>query len=183
MLRDVFRRAPHALGQAGEVGGAECCCLGDCGPGDGHLELIGLDLQEEVVGSGAAVGAQRADRTAGRVAHGLDDVARLVRHRLQDGAGEVSPARATREAEDRAARVRVPPRAAESGERRDDVDALGVVDRSGQRLGVGGVVDDAEAVAQPLHRGTRDEDRSFERVRERAVGQLPCDRGEQPVDR
>ena len=45
-----------------------------------------------------------------------------------------------------------------------------------------GVVDDAEAVAQPLHRGAGDEDRAFHRVGD-GVAELPRDRREQAVDR
>ena len=52
----------------------------------------------------------------------------------------------------------------------------------GQRLDVGRVVDDAEAVAQPLHGRAGHEDRSLERVGDGAAGELPADGGEQTVD-
>ena len=50
------------------------------------------------------------------------------------------------------------------GERRDEVDAAVVVDLAGQRLGLGGVVDDAELVAQPLDRRAGHGDRALQRV-------------------
>ena len=43
--------------------------------------------------------------------------------------------------------------------------AAGVGHARRERSGLGRVVDDAEAVAQPLHRGAGDEDRAFHRVR------------------
>ena len=69
----------------------------------------------------------------------------LERHRLDDGAGEVRAAGAAREAEDRAARVRVPPRRAEAGERGHEHDAAGVGDALGERAGLGRVGDDRRA--------------------------------------
>ena len=53
--------------------------------------------------------------------HRLDHVAGLVRHRLDDGPGEVGAGRAAGDADHRAPGVRVPPRAAEAGEGRHDV--------------------------------------------------------------
>ena len=44
----VVERAPHALGQAGEVGGAERRRLLDAWPADRHLQLVGLELQQQV---------------------------------------------------------------------------------------------------------------------------------------
>ena len=75
-----------------------------------------------------------------------------------------------------AARVRRPVRRAEAGERRDEVHAVGRVDRPRERLALGGVGEQAEPVAQPLHRCARDEDRSFERVRRDRCPRRPCAR-------
>ena len=81
----------------------------DRGPRDGHAEQVGLELAEQVHDRGAAVDAQLGRRRVPRRrGHRVDDVARLVRHRLDDGAGEVRAAVPRRDADDRAARVRDP---------------------------------------------------------------------------
>jgi hypothetical protein len=72
--------------------------------------------------------------------------------------------RVEREAADEAARIGSPVRRAEADESRHEVDAVAVRHPRGERRGIGGVADHAEAVAQPLDRGARDEDRSFHRV-------------------
>ena len=104
------RRRPHALGDAGEVRGAERGRLPDRGPAHGHAEQVGLELAEQVHDRGAAVDAQLGERSTRGRRHRVDDVAGLQRHRLDDGARDVRPAGAARDAEDRAAGVRVPPR-------------------------------------------------------------------------
>ena len=67
--------------------------------------------------------------------------------------------------------VGVPLRAAEAGERGDEGDAAAVGHRGGERAHFGGVLDDAEPVAQPLDGGARDEGRALERVGDR-VGRV-----------
>ena len=89
--------------------------------------------------------------------------------------------RAPRDAENRPAGVRVPVRRAEPGQRRHEMNA---VVRRGGACGApgqfGGVADDARAVAKPLHRSAREEDRALERVGPLAVDLLR-DGGEEPV--
>ena len=75
---------------------------------------------------------------------------------------------AAREPDDRAARVRVPVRRAEPGQRGHEVDAVVGLQRAGQLLGLGRRLDDPEPVAQPLDGGAGDEDRRLERVGGRA---------------
>ena len=82
--------------------------------------------------------------------HGVDDVAGLEGHRLDRGPGQVGPAGAAGDTDDRAPGVRVPLRAAEPGEGRNEEDAVGVGHDCGQRPDLGGVVDDPEPVAEPL---------------------------------
>jgi hypothetical protein len=57
-------------------------------------------------------------------------------------------------------------------------DAAVVLQRARERLRLLRLRDDAEPVAQPLHRRAGDEDRALERVRRRAGG-VAADRGEQ----
>ena len=69
-----------------------------------------------------------------------------------------------------AARVRLPMRRAEPDECRHQVDAVTVRHLRRERRGLGGVLDQAEPVAQPLDRGPGDEDRAFHRI-----GRAPAD--------
>jgi hypothetical protein len=96
--------------------------------------------------------------------HRVQDVARLVRGGLERGADEVLAARPAGEARDQPAGVGLPVRRAEPRERGHEVDAAVVVDGVCELSALGGVREQAEAVAQPLHRRARDEDRALERV-------------------
>ena len=159
---DLGLVAPEADGEAGEVRRAERRRLGRRGAHDGPLQHVGLDLHQQVVRDGAAVDAQLVHAHAGLALHQLDDVERLQRDRLQRRARDVRGRRAARDADDRAARVHVPVRRAEAGERGHDVDAVAGRHGRGERLAVRGGLDDAEAVAQPLHGGAGDEDAAFD---------------------
>src|SRR6266705_4715629 len=53
---------------------------------------------------------------------------------------------------------------AETGEGRNEVDAAGVLNRTGKRLALAGVCEEAETVVQPLNRRARDEDGTLECV-------------------
>ena len=66
--------------------------------------------------------------------------------------------------DDRAARVGVPVRAAEAGERGHEIDAAANRARWPRAPRRRPTLDDAEAVAQPLHDGAADEHGAFERV-------------------
>ncbi len=76
----------------------------------------------------------------------------------------------------------IPVRRAEPGQGRHEVDAVVGVQRAGQLLGVGRVLDDPEPVAQPLDGGAGDEDRRLERVRG-LPPDLPGDRRQQALGR
>ena len=97
-------------------------------------------------------------------AHRGPEVEGLVADALQRGVRELGRAGVAGQAEQRAAHARIPVGRAHADEGRDQIDALHGVGLVGERAGLGGVLDDAEAVAQPLHRGAGDEDRAFERV-------------------
>ena len=179
--RDVGGGAPDALRQSGQVGGSERGGLLDHRPRHRHLEIVGLELEQEVVGGRAAVGLEGADGVTGRLAHRGDHVARLEADGVEHGPGEVGATGAPGDADDGAPGVGIPPRAPEAGEGRDHDAAIGVGHRRRERRDVAGPLDDAEPVSKPLHRRARREDRSLERVRAGAVGQRPADRREEPV--
>ena len=89
--------------------------------------------------------------------------------------------RAARQADHRAARIRIPMRAAESGEGGHEIDAACIWDARGQRFDVGRAFDNAEPVPQPLHDGAADEHGAFQRIAQ--VRRLPGDGRQQPVAR
>ncbi|SPL96118.1 Basic proline-rich protein precursor [[Actinomadura] parvosata subsp. kistnae] len=68
----------------------------------------------------------------------------------------------------------------EPGQRGHEHDAAAVGHGAGDGLRLGGRPDDAEPVAQPLHRRPSHEDRSFQRERALARRRLPGHRGQQP---
>ena len=87
-------------------------------PLDRELEDVGEELAQPGVGRHSAVDPQRRRRGAPSPRHGLDQVERLIGDRLERGAGEMRAGRVERQAEDRAARIRVPMRRAEADEGR-----------------------------------------------------------------
>ena len=89
---------------------------------------------------------------------------RLVRDRLERRARQVLPPGAARQADDRAARVRVPVRRPEAGQGWNEVDAIVRIERCRHRLSLVRRGDHAESVAQPLNCGSGDEDARLERV-------------------
>ena len=104
--------------------------LGHRGPFDRPVEEIGLELQQQVVGRGAAVGAQDAEpRRAARLER-LDQVDDLVGDGLQRGASEVGAGGAGGHARDGATRAGIPVRRAKPGEGGHEDDAAGVGHRS-----------------------------------------------------
>ena len=88
--------------------------------------------------------------------------------------------RAARDADDRAACIHIPVRSAEADECRDDIDASRVLDLLCDPLGIRSAVDEADAVTQPLDRGTCDEDRAFECVLDFAI-ETPGNRRDEAV--
>jgi hypothetical protein len=173
-LAEVVGGGPDTRAEPGEERRAEGCGLDELRPLHLDADLVGLDLAEQVVGGGAAVDAQR--RTL--VGHRLEHIADLERDRLQGGADEVRPRRAAGDADDQAARVRVPVRGAEAGQRGHEHDSFRGVHGCGDRRGLGGRADDLQPVAQPLHGGAGHEDRALERIGE-LTGRRPPGRGRQ----
>src|SRR5262249_53139712 len=104
----------------------------------------------------------------------------LEGHRFDGRAGHVSRGCAAGEAEDRAAGVGIPVRSAEADEGGYDDDTVGGGHGASEVFDINRGFDDAEAVAEPLHDGTRDENGPFEAIRGFAA-ELPADRGEQLV--
>ena len=180
MLTQVVEVFPVAHGEAGEVGGAQCRRLEHAGAHDGESADVGLELHEEVVGHGAAVGSELAGPDVEVVLHGREDVAHLIGDAFEGGPGEVGGRRASGEPDDGSAGVLVPMGRAEAGEGGDEIDAAVVVDREGQSLGGGRVGDESEAVAEPLDGRAADEDASLEGVGH-AVAELPGDGREEVV--
>ena len=157
--------APAPGRDPGQVGGAERGRLGDLGHDHRGAEHVGLELHQPAVGDRAAVGLQHLEPLPRRRLLGAHRVDRLVGDRLQRRPRQVRAAAAAGEADDRAARVGVPVRRAEPGQRGDEVDAVVAVQRGRQRLGLRRPPRSMpEPVAQPLHRGAGDEDRGLQRV-------------------
>ena len=138
-------------------------------------------MHEETVHRAATVDAEYADRLACG-AHGFDEIARLVRDALERRAGEMRARRRALDPDQQSARVHVPMRRSQAGERRDEVHVVVSRETRRERLGLGGRRDDAETIAQPLHRRARDERASLERVAN-ALADVPCDRGEKAAAR
>ena len=180
MAGDVVGRVPEADRQPGEVRGAERRRLGHLRPHDRHAEQVGLKLHQQLLAGGAAVDAQLRQIDSRVGLHRFEQVGDLEGDALERGAGDVAGGRAAREPDDRAARVGIPVRRAQAGERGHEVDAAAVGHRRRQRLDLGRLRDDAEPVAQPLDHRAADEDAAFERVLGLAAD-LPGDRREQPV--
>ena len=137
-----------------------------------------MELAEHVHRARAAVDAQLGHGGATRGGDRVDHVGRLPGHRLHRGAHDVRTRGAAREAEQRAARTRVPVGRSEPGERGHEDDTAGVGDALGERSRLRCVGNDPEPVAQPLDRRAGHEDRALERVRGRG-SEHPRDRGEQ----
>ncbi|MNL06342.1 hypothetical protein D3C87_1269750 [compost metagenome] len=92
------------------------------------------------------------------------------------------PARAARDADDGAARERVPVRRAEPGKGRHQHHAAGVLALARERFYLGRALDQLQAVAQPLDRGAAHEHAAFEAIL-RVVADLPANCRQQPVVR
>ncbi len=158
-------RAPHALGQAGQGGGAERGGLGRARARHGHPALLGLQL------AGGGPWRRRPRRPAARTGGGPR---RPPWHRSCRAPGRPWPPRRPAPAgPGPAPRVRpvTMPRAAGSHHGLPRPVSAGTKvtpplsgDRLGQRPDLGGIVDDAEPVAQPLDGGAGDEGRPLERV-------------------
>ena len=177
----LVRRLPDAHGEAGEERGAERGRLADSRDVHRDAEHVRLELHEETVGRAATVRAQHGDALSGG-GHRLDEIARLVGDALERRAREVRACGTALDPDEQTARVHVPVRRAEAGERRNEVDAVVARETRRERLGLVRARDDAEAVPEPLHRGAGDEGAPLERVAD-AVADVPRDRGQQTAAR
>ena len=171
---------PVSHGEAREEGGAERRRLDAGGTLHGHADDVALELHQEIVRGGAAVHAQGGEPDSGVLLHRLEHVRRLVGEGFERRAHDVVAVDAAREAEHGAARVLVPVRRAESGERGHHEAAVRVRDGAGHGLGVAGLLQQAQFVAQPLDGGAGREHAALERVVHLAA-EPPRDRGEQSV--
>src|SRR5918997_1545646 len=172
---------PEPGGEPGQVRGAQGRCLERLGHLDGDAEDVGLELHHPAVGRGPAVGAEGRDVGPRVLPHRLDGVPCLVAHALERRPRQVRPRRAAREAHDGPARVGVPMRGAQPDERRHEVDVVVGVEAPGELFCLCGVLDYAEAVAEPLHSGAGDKDGAFEGVLDGLVAEAPGDGGEEGV--
>ena len=86
---------------------------------------------------------------------------------------------ATGEADDAATGVHVPIGSTETGERGDEVDAVGVGDGLGEFVAAGSLVDHLQFIAQPLDGGAAVEGGAFEAVGDVVVRQRPGDTGDE----
>ena len=93
--------------------------------------------------------------------HGFDEVRALESDALHRGARDMRARRAAREADQQAARIGVPLRGAESGERGHEVDVAGVGHAGRERLDFVRALNDSQAIAQPLHGGAAHEHAAF----------------------
>ena len=175
---DGARRGPEADRQSRQIGGAQRGRLGHRRPHDRRTEQIGLDLHQCIVHGGAAIDAQLADRDSRIGRHGVEEIGHLKGDALQRRAGEMARGRAARDADDGAARVRIPMRGAEAGKRRDEIDAAVIRNGRGQRFYLGGAAHEPEAVADPLHDGAADENAALECIL-RLAADAPRDRGDE----
>src|SRR5450631_3236569 len=83
VLAQVLHLRPEADGQAGCVGGAERCRLSNGRSHHGHAENVRLELHQGLVVDHAAVHLERGQRDPGVGVHGVDDLTRLPRRRLE----------------------------------------------------------------------------------------------------
>ncbi|MNE52185.1 hypothetical protein D3C80_1468460 [compost metagenome] len=125
---------------------------------------VGLELHQEVVRHRAAVHAQSVQTNAGVGLHCFQHVTRLVGDRFQRRADDVVRVHPTRQAENRAARIRVPIWRAQACECRYHVHTVGVFHFGGEIFGIERIADELHFVAQPLNGCTRHEDRTFQRI-------------------
>ena len=123
---------------------------------------------------------KRADFEPGIGRHRRDQVAGLVADRFERGAGDLGRPAFGGQPDQGGARLRRPMRRAEPGKTGHQVKALARVGARGEIAGFGRSRDDAEPIAQPLHRRTGDKDAAFEGIGGAAVESIG-DRRQQTV--
>src|SRR5215217_450695 len=147
----------------------------------GDAEDVGLKLHHPPVCGRPAVSLERRDLEPRVVSHRLDRIAGLVAHALQRRPCQVRPRGAACEPDQGAPGVRVPVRRPEAHQRRDEVHVVVRVEAPGELLGLGGALDNAKAVPEPLHRRPGYEDGALKRVLDRLVAEAPGDGGQEVV--
>ena len=115
-------------------------------------------------------------------AHGFEQIAGLIANSLQRRARKLGRARVACKPEQRTARICVPPWGAQSDKSGDQIHFFRRSRLGSKHIHVGCGRDHLERVPQPLHRGTSDKDRAFQRIGARAT-QLVRNRREQPIVR
>src|SRR5258706_10902282 len=173
---------PESDREPREVRCAERRGLRDARPHHRNAQQVRLDLHEEVVGGRPTADAQPGERDAGVGGHRFDQLRALEGDGFERGARQVRPRGSPRDPDDGAARMRVPIGSAQPRKRGHEVHAARIGHARGQRLDVGRVRDEPQAIAQPLHRGPGDEYAALERVAH-AVVALPRHGREQPRTR
>ena len=166
---EVGLRRPHARPQPRQEGRAEAGRLQLVRAVDGDADLVGLHLAEQIVGGSPSIDRERGEIDSTFLRHEIDHVTHLEGDGLESGAHDVRARGAARDADDEPACIGIPVRGSETGERGHEDHTAAVGHGLCDRLGLARGFDDAEAVAQPLHGRTRDEDSPFECVGERAV--------------
>ena len=170
---DVLGGLPVAYGEAGQIGRTQRRRFHTAGALDFEVADVGHGLHEVVVGRRAAVHPERLHGDAGVRCHGAEDVVDLIANAVQRGADDVVLVAAPGEAHDGAAGVLVPVGRAEAGEGRHDIAAVGVLHLLSHILGVAGLFQQAQLIAEPLDGRTGHENRAFQRIIHLAVGAAP----------
>ena len=143
-------------------------------------ENIGLELHQEVVGDRAAVHAQGVQTNTGVGLHRFQNVTRLIGDRFQRGADNMVGVHSAGQAENRAARIRIPVWRAKTGKGRHHIHAVGVLHLSGEVFRIESIVDEFHFITQPLNRRSGHKHRAFQRVVHFA-GRAAGDSGQQAV--
>src|ERR1035438_10164662 len=107
---------PESSRKACQIRGSEGGGLGHGRTDDRHTEYVSLKLHEAVVGGGSAIDAQFRYRIARVETHRVEQIGDLIGNALDGCTGQVTDGRAASETKDRAARVGISVRRAESNE-------------------------------------------------------------------
>ena len=159
---NLLGRLIIADGEAGEIGGAHGGRLSILRPGDRHAQQIRLELHQKIVLAGAAIDSELRGFDARVRLHSSEDVVHLEGDRLQRRSRDMRRGRPPGEADERAARIGIPVRSAQSGKRRDEVDVAAIGHAGRQLLDVRGGSNNPQSVAKPLKDRARDENASLQ---------------------
>ena len=179
-LLQLVAAAPYTGGQSGEVARAERGRFADDRTADGAARNIALELHEEAVAARAAVHREGGKGNARIALHGGQQVVDLIRDGFLCGADDVLTGGAACQADEAAARVHIPVRRTEAGERRNKIHAARVLDLAGIVFGITALGEEPHFVAQPLDDRAADEQAALERIL-RFAAEPDADGGEQSV--